>query len=130
MTKTQSSHEPPVAEPIERSEAQVLADIAVQRAALSDAQREMGEHQLRWREMLTTASVDEVQDTDTVFSRAATKIDIAQARIVALEGELERVRAARRDAYAAANLARAWQLAAEARDLIDNDYASTSSQRF
>ena len=116
-----------IAQPIERDEAQMLEVIEAERASLSDARREMGELQLRRREMLTTASVDEVQDTDTIISRATTKIDIAQARIVALEGELASLRAADRDARAAANLARAQQLAEEARQLIVNDYARVAT---
>jgi hypothetical protein len=115
-----------IAQPIERDETQILEVIEAERAALSDAQREMGELQLRRREMLTTAGVDEVQDTDTIISRAATKVDIAQARIVGLEGELAGLRAAKPDAQLAANLARARQLAEEARQLIVGNYAEAA----
>lgn len=59
--------------PIERNVARILEDIEAQRAALADAQREIGEFQLRRREMLTTGSVDQVQEIDTSFGRATQK---------------------------------------------------------
>jgi hypothetical protein len=104
---------PDVAQPLERNEAQVLVDIEAQRADLTDAQREIGELQHRRREMLTTGGVDEVQEIDTTIDRAVTKVEIAEAKITVSEGELERARAAKRDALTAANLARARQLADE-----------------
>jgi hypothetical protein len=118
---------PTIAAPTGRDQAQVVADIETQRAALAGAEREIDELQRRRCEMLTIASVDEVLDIDTILSRAAAKIDIAQARIVALEGELERFRAAARDAHLAANLARAQQLAEEARQLIVGDYVTAAT---
>jgi hypothetical protein len=111
----------------ERGETQVLKHLKAERAAFANAKREIGELELRRPEMLTTARVDEVQDTDTIISRAATKIDVAQAMINALEGELAGVRAAKGDAQLAANLARAQQLAEEVRELIVNVYAEAAS---
>ncbi len=106
-----------------RNEAQVLAETEVQRAALGDAQREIEELQHRRRKMLVSASVAAVQEIDTAIGRAATKVHIAEAKINALEGELAGVRATKRDAQLAANLARAQQLAEEVRRLITVDYA-------
>jgi hypothetical protein len=115
------------AEPIERNVGQVLADIETQRAALVNAEREIGELQLRRGEMLVSASVDEVHEVDRAIDRATITVDIAEAKIGSLEGELERLRAAARDAHLAANFARAQQLAEEARQLIVGDYASAAT---
>lgn len=49
-----------IAQPIEHNVARILEDIEGQRAALANAQCEMGELQLRRRELLTTASVDAI----------------------------------------------------------------------
>jgi DNA repair exonuclease SbcCD ATPase subunit len=117
-----------VAEPIERDEAQVLEDIDAQRAALADAQRETGELQRRRCEMLVSASVDAVHEIDTVIGRAATKVEVAGAKVNALEAELERFYAAERDAQTAADFERARQLAEEARQLIVRDYAKAARE--
>jgi hypothetical protein len=111
---------------VERAEAQILADVETQRAALADAQREIGELQLRRRETLLSAAIDDVHEIDTAIDRAATKVDMAQARINAFEEEFERLRAAERDAQTAADLARAQRLAEEARQLIVGVYAEAA----
>jgi chromosome segregation ATPase len=116
-----------VAEPIERNVGQVLADIEAQRAALSNVQREIGELKLRRRETLLSATIEEVHEVDRALDRAAITVDIAEAKIGSLEGELASVRAAKRDVQLAANLARAQQLAEEARQLIVGDYARAAS---
>ena len=116
-----------IAQPIERDEAQMLQVIEAERTALADAQREIGEFQLCRRELLTTGSVDAVQEIDTAIGRAATKVEIAEAMITALTGELESLRTAKHDARLAANLGRAQQLAEEARQLIVGDYAKAAS---
>lgn len=115
-----------VAEPIERKVGQVLADIEAQRAALSNAQREIGELKLRRRETLLSATIEEVHDVDRALDRAAITVDIAEAKIGSLDDELERLRTVARDAHLAANLARAQQLAEEARELIVKVYAEAA----
>ena len=62
-----------------------------------------------------------------MIGRAATKVEIAEAKVNALEAELESFYAAEREAQTAADLARAQQLAEEARQLID-DYAKAARQ--
>jgi len=116
-----------IARTIKRNEAQVLADIEAQRGALANAEREIGELQHRRHEMLVSATIDEVHEVDRALDRAAITVDIGEAKIGSLEGELERFRAADRDAQLAANLARAQQLAEEARQLIVGDYARAAS---
>jgi hypothetical protein len=54
--------------------------------------------------VLPLASLDVVHEID-VIGRAATNVDTAEAKINALECELERLRAAERDAQTAADLA-------------------------
>jgi hypothetical protein len=117
-----------VAEPIERDEAQVLKDIASRRAALAAALREAGELHRHRCEMLVSASLDAVHEIDTVIDRAATKAEIAEAKVNALELELEGVYAAAREAETAADLARAQQLAEEAEQLIVRSYATAAGQ--
>jgi chromosome segregation ATPase len=117
---------PRVAGPTERVEAQVLADIEVQSEALADGQRERADLQQRRREMLASAGIEAIEAIDATISRAATKIEIAEAKIGALEGELESLRTAAHEARAAANLARALHLGEEARQLILGDYAAAA----
>ena len=65
---------------------------------------------------------------DTVIGRAATKVEIAEAKVNALEAELESFYAAEREAQTAADLAGAQQLAEEARQLIAGDYAKAARE--
>jgi hypothetical protein len=110
----------------ERDEAQVLAEAETQRAALVDAEHEVSDLQIRRREMLAASSVEAIQEIDAAIRRAVTKVDIAKAKTGALEGELESLRRAKRDAQIAADLARAHQLAEEARQLIIGNYAAAA----
>jgi hypothetical protein len=80
------------------------------------------------RLVLPPASLDTVHEIDTVIGRAATKVEIAEAKVNALEAELESFYAAERDAQTAADLERARQLAEEARQLIVGDYAKAARQ--
>jgi hypothetical protein len=108
--------------PTGRDGAPVVEDIRAERAALADAEREIGELQRRRREMLVSATMDEVLEVDRALARAGTAIDIAQAKLGPLEAEFERLRAAARDAYLAGNLKRAQGLREEGQRLIE-DYA-------
>jgi hypothetical protein len=54
---------------------------------------------------MLSGTIDEVYEVDRAIDRATIATDAAEAKIGSLEGELERVRAARRDAHLAANLA-------------------------
>ena len=117
---------PKAAEPIERDEARVLEEVEAQHSALADAQRESAELQQRRRRMLATADIAEIEDIDAAIVRAATKIEIAQAKVDASESELECLRAAASEAQSAANLVRARQLAEEARQLIVGAYAQAA----
>ena len=114
------------AEPIERDEAQIPDEIEAQRSALSEAQREIGELQRRRRKMLLAAGVEAIQEIDSTHARAATKVDIAQAKIDALGAEFEGLRTAKCDAQIAADLARAHGLADEAHHLIVGDYVTAA----
>jgi chromosome segregation ATPase len=78
--------------------------------------------------VLPPASLDAVDEMDTVIGRAATKVEIAEAKVNALEAELESFYAAEREAQTAADLAGAQQLAEEARQLIVGDYAKAASE--
>ena len=80
------------------------------------------------RLVLPPASLDAVHEIDTVIGRAATKVEIAEAKVNALEAELESFYAAEREAQTAADLARAQQLAEEARQLIVGDYAKAARE--
>ena len=115
MTKT-------IAAPTGRDEAQVVEDIRAERAVLADAEREIGELQRRRREMLVSATIDEVLEVDRL-ARAGTAIDIAQAKLGPLEAELERLRAAARDAHLAGNLKRAQKGLREEGQRLIEDYA-------
>ena len=72
--------------------------------------------------MLASATIDEVLEVDRALARAATAIDIAQAKLGPLEAEFERLRAAARDAHLTGNLKRAQGLREEGQRLIE-DYA-------
>ena len=80
------------------------------------------------RLVLPPASLDAVDEMDTVIGRAATKVEIAEAKVNALEAELESFYAAEREAQTAADLAGAQQLAEEARQLIVGDYAKAARE--
>jgi DNA repair exonuclease SbcCD ATPase subunit len=80
------------------------------------------------RLVLPPASLDAVHEMDTVIGRAATKVEIAEAKVNALEAELESFYAAEREAQTAADLAGAQQLAKEARQLIVGDYAKAARE--
>jgi phosphoribosylformylglycinamidine (FGAM) synthase-like enzyme len=116
-----------IAQTTERDEAQMLEDVENQHIAIADARRELAEIQRRRHEMLTSASVDAIQEIDRTIDRTVTKVEIAEAMITALESELANVRVAERDGRLAANLARAQQLAEEAHGLIVNGYALAAS---
>jgi integrase len=118
---------PAVAEPIEHNEARILEDTKAQRAALPTRSGRSTNFSTTGAKCWCPPASDAVQEIDTAIGRAATRADIAEAKINALEGDLVSVRAAKRDAYLAANLARAQQLAEEARQLIVGDYAKAAS---
>lgn len=80
------------------------------------------------RLVLPPASLDAIHEIDTAIGRAATKVEVAEAKIHTLERELEGLRAAERDDQTAADLARAQQLAEEARLLIVGDYAKAARE--
>jgi len=111
----------------ERAAAQALSALEAQRAALSDAQREIGDLRRRRHEMLASASVEEIQDADATIVCAATRVEIAEARLAVQEGELERLRKAAREARTAADLDRVRELAEEKQRLISTDYAQAAA---
>jgi multidrug efflux pump subunit AcrA (membrane-fusion protein) len=78
--------------------------------------------------VLSPASVDAVHEIDTAIGRAATNVEIAEARVNALEAELESFCAAEREAQRTADLARAQRLMEEARRLIVSDYAKAARE--
>jgi hypothetical protein len=80
------------------------------------------------RLVLPPASLDAIHEIDTVIGRAATKVEIAEAKVKALEAELEGLCAAEREAETAADLARAYQLAEEPQQLIVGDYAKAARE--
>ena len=73
-----------------------------------------------------SAGVNEVREIDAAINSAATRVEIAEAKIAAMENELQRLRVAAREARIAADLARARELANEGRELIVNDYVEAA----
>jgi len=107
------------AKPTERDLRQVAEDITAERRALADAQREAEELRRRRGEMLASATVDQVQAIDAEIDRAGIAVDLATARLGPLMAELEKLRAAVRDAMLERNLKAALALAEKGREALD-----------
>jgi hypothetical protein len=82
-----------IAAPAARTEAAILDEIANESVALGAAQQEIEAFEDRRAAMLATESLDKIHALGDSRARAALKIEISQARIDSLDGELRRFRA-------------------------------------
>jgi hypothetical protein len=117
-----------IAKPTERDESQVLRDIDSENVRLVAGQHQIDVLQSRRRSLLAAGDVDGVVEIDEKIGRASVTVEIAEAKIVGLEAELESLYAAEREAQTAADLARAQQLADEGRQLVLGDYAKAARE--
>jgi hypothetical protein len=84
-----------IAEPIERTEAQICEELADERTALAEAQREGAAFRRRRSELLLIGDVDAIEEIDKKGRRADIAAEIAEAKIKPLVDEMERVRVER-----------------------------------
>ena len=105
--------------PAVRDLPQVTEALMAERRGLADAEAEVSDLRERRLARLVEASIDEVREIDEAIARADTQAEIAAARLVPLAAELERLRAAERDAVLERNLKAALALAEKAREALD-----------
>jgi hypothetical protein len=110
-----------IAEPIARTDAAIIDDLARESTALGAAEQEFAGIEARRSRMLASgAELDEIHGLADSLARAKLKIEIAQARLDALNGELRRFYAAAAQAAVDAELAPLSAIdAEEARVLAD-----------
>jgi hypothetical protein len=106
-----------IAKPTERDESQILADIDAQNVALVAA-HEIDALQSRRRSLLTAGDVEGIHELGAAISRATVTVEIAEAKVNALELELEALYQAQRQARVVADTAKAQALAERERALI------------
>lgn len=108
---------------IERAADGVAREIEAMRDELASAQAALIRLQGERRAALLTGTVERVAGFDHQFGLADARIDVAEARLKALEAEYTEIENKNQSEQAAANLARAEALATEAEKLIRGAYA-------
>jgi hypothetical protein len=95
-----------IAEPIERTEQAIVEDIARESTALGAAEQEFAGIEARRSRMLASgAELDAIHQLADSLARAKLKVEIAETRLGALNGELKRFYAAAAQAAVDAEMA-------------------------
>ena len=112
-------------EPIERTEQQIIDDIALESERLGAAEQEFAGIEARRSRMLASGTLDEIHGLADLLARARLKIEISDSRLASLSGELKRFYAAEAQAAIDAEMAPLAAIDAEEREAI----RSTSSMQ-